>query len=213
MMATAVARNPKHTSVTFKGAVPKRQPPGVVLPVLSWAESPNFSDRHVGMKPFLVVFHRPVGRYGPSIEWLCSPDSAASAHWISEGNKTGVDVATQLVPWHLKAWACADFNSSSYNLEVDDDAWNGTDLGALLTACRAAAYLCKKTGIPAVSAEKDPLHKAGLVRHIALGKPGGGHTDPTEDEALWRWTVRRTQWELDRGGFRKTYGRGRLAKI
>src|SRR6185369_13546757 len=149
------------------------------------------------------------------IRTLREPDNhgnPVSAHVITEGNRTGVDVATQLVPWHRKAWACAQFNTSSYNLEVDDDAWDGDDLGAAFTAARIVAFLCKKTGIPPVWSRK-PLTTPGVIRHYDLGRAGGGHTDPTTDPVYWRWFLRQVVREFDRGEFRRTGGVGHLQKV
>lgn len=187
---------------------------GAVLPKLAWRESPNQSARTLprGHVPYLVVWHRPVGRYRPSVDWLCNPDSQASAHIITEGNNTGVDVATQLVPWDRKAWACAAFNSPSYNVEVDDDAWDGNDPAALTTAARIGAWLTWKTGIP-TQWSTDPLNRPGHVFHRDLGRAGGGHEDPTEDPAVRRYFMQQIRRELERGGFRKTWGRGRLYRI
>ncbi len=185
-----------------------------MLPQLAWQESPNQSGRalHKGAVPFLIVVHRPVGSYHGSADWLCNPKSQASAHVLTEGNGTGVDVATQLVAWDRKAWHAMAFNSISYGIEVDDDAWDGGDKGAFLTAARIVAFLCARTGIPAAQA-RNPLANAGVVRHADLGAAGGGHTDPTLDATLWRGFLRQVVRELDRGGFRKTWGRGRLAKV
>ena len=185
---------------------------GVVLPKLTWQESPNWSERSPGIVPYLIVAHRPVGSYHGSADWLCNPKAQASAHVLTEGNGTGVDEATQLVPWDKKAWACASFNSASYNIEVDDDAWNGKDPDALRVAARIFAFICSKTGIPPIQS-KNPLHDPGIVRHIDLGRAGGGHTDPTEDNALWRSFLKMVAAELDRGGFRATWGKGRFKRI
>lgn len=183
--------------------------PGVILPKLAYRESPNQSPRtlHKGVKPYLIVVHRPVGSYHGSASWLCNPRSQASAHILTEGNKTGVDVATQLVPWHRKAWHAQAFNSVSYGIEVDDDAWNNVDKGAFLTAARIVAFICHKTGIPAVQSKR-PTHQPGIVRHYDLGAAGGGHTDPTLNNVLWNTFLRRVRLELMLGGFRKHYGKG-----
>ena len=164
--------------------------------------------------------HRPVpdrrpppGRlYHGSATWLCNPKAEASAHVLTEGNGTEVDTATQLVAWDKKAWACASFNSASYNIEVDDNAWDGSDPGAFAVAARIFAFICEQTGIPPVWS-KDPLHKPGIVRHIDLGRAGGGHTDPTTDVKLWTSFVKQVGKELERGGFRKTWGRGTFKRI
>ena len=184
----------------------------VSMPRLEWRQSPNWSERSPGIVPYLIVAHRPVGSYHGSADWLCNPKAQASAHVLTEGNGTRVDEATQLVPWDKKAWACASFNSASYNIEVDDNAWDGTDPDALRVAARIFAFICDKTGIPAVHS-KDPLHQQGIVRHVDLGRAGGGHTDPTLDMVLWRRFVKMVGAELDRGGFRKTWGRGSFKTI
>lgn len=194
-------------------SLPRKPPKPVVLPSpLPFFESPNQSDRSHGITPYLIVVHRPVGKYGPSISWLRNPKAEVSSHIITEGNKTGVDVATQLVPWHKKAWAAALFNSPGYQLEIDDDAWDGDDLGAAFTAARICAFIGWKTGIP-MTWSQNPTHTPGLIRHYDLGRAGGGHTDPTTDKVFWRWFVRQCVRERDRGDFRKTWGRGRFVKL
>jgi hypothetical protein len=184
----------------------------VVMPKLDWQPSPNWSERSPGIVPYLVVAHRPVGNYHGSADWLCNPKAQASAHVLTEGNGTGVDEATQLVPWDKKAWACASFNSASYNIEVDDNAWDGTDKDALRVAARIFAFICIKTGIPPVQS-KNPLHDPGIVRHVDLGRAGGGHTDPTENLPLWRSFLKMVGQEVERGGFRATWGRGSFKRI
>lgn len=181
---------------------------------LPWRSSQNESARLHGITPYLIVLHRPVGLYGPSIKWLRESrgDQAVSAHIITEGNNTGVDVATQLVQWHRKAWAAAAFNSVGYQLEVDDDAWDGDDLGAAFTAMRICAFIGWKTGIP-MQWSLRPLSQPGLVRHFDLGRAGGNHTDPTTDTAYWRWFVRGCQRERDRGRFRAQWGKGTFVQL
>lgn len=185
----------------------------VTLPPLAWRPSRNYSLRRLpqGVTPYLVCVHRPVGKYGPSIEWLRNPKSQASAHVITEGNRTGVDVATQLVAWDRKAWACELYNSVTYNIEVDDNAWDGSDPGAFERAARLVAFVCHKAKLPAVWA-KDPHWNGGIIRHLDLGAAGGGHTDPTSDLRLWRRFVKECELELLHGGFRRTYGRGLIVR-
>jgi hypothetical protein len=131
-----------------------------------------------------------------------------SAHLLTDSNR----VAAQLVPWDRKAWACAGFNAASYNVEVDDDAWNGRDPHAWATAARIVAFLCKRTGIPP-SWSRDPTHAPGVVRHYDLGLVGGGHEDPTKDALLWRRFMADVLHEHTRGGFRPTWGVGELRRI
>jgi hypothetical protein len=124
----------------------------------------------------------------------------------------GVDVATQLVPWDQKAWACASFNSISYNVEADDDAWDGDDWSAFFSAAHIVAFLCHKTHIPAVWT-KDPLHKPGIVRHLDLGLAGGGHSDPTSNLTIWRNFIKQAKSDVTETHFRKTYGKGKLIPL
>lgn len=123
-----------------------------------------------------------------------------------------MDVATQLVPWDRKAWSCESFNSYSYNVEVDDDAWDGDDWGALFTAARITAFLCRRTGIRP-HWTRDPLHVAGVCRHLDLGSAGGGHTDPTTRTEVWQYFLSGMQIEYERGHFRDKWGRGELRKV
>lgn len=183
------------------------------LPKLAFRDSPNQSARMIA-KPFLIVVHRPVGAYGPSIEWLCNPRSQASAHIVTEGRDRNPDIATQLVPWDRKAWACVSFNSASYNLEIDDDAWEDTarDVGAFHVAARIAAFLCKKTGIPPHTSRR-PTHDPGVISHFKLGAAGGGHTDPTTSDTEWQRFMRAVRREFDRGHFRDHWGKGTLVRI
>lgn len=178
---------------------------GVVLPPLRWHESPNQSARR--SVPYLVVVHRPVGGYASATATFLDKGSKVSAHVLTDSSRE----ATQFVAWDRKAWSCEAFNSASYNIEVDDDAWT-SDHAALMTAARIVAYLCKRTGIPPAWS-RDPLTVPGVVRHYDLGRAGGGHTDPTTDTALWRQFVDMVKFQYDRGGFRPEWGVGRLARI
>ena len=125
----------------------------VILPKLVWRESPNQSARNSVAysnphgAPFLLVAHRPVGSYHGSVDWLCNARSQASCHVLTEGSGTGLDVATQLVRWERKAWTEMSFNSISYGVEVDDDAWlSPQGHSAWLSAARIFAFLSYKTG-------------------------------------------------------------------
>lgn len=181
---------------------------GVVLPPLRQHPSPNVADRLHGIIPYLVVLHRPVGSYGSAERTLTDPAAQVSAHLLTDSNREAV----QLVPWDRKAWTCATFNSASYNLEIDDDAWNGRDPAALATAARITAFLCKRTGIPPVWTHH-PHDVPGVCRHYDLGRAGGGHTDPTTDVQVWRRLMQAVVAEFDRGEFRRTYGVGLLHRI
>ena len=178
------------------------------LPPLRQHPSPNVSDRLHGIVPYLIVLHRPVGGFDGAERTLCDPAAQVSAHILTDSNREAV----QLVAFDHKAWACASFNSVSYNLEIDDHAWSGEDHPARATAARIAAYICHKTGIPARWSHL-PTAAAGLVRHYDLGTAGGGHTDPTTDDANWRGFVAMVKTEVERGGFRPSWGKGTLQRI
>jgi hypothetical protein len=183
-----------------------------VLPRLRQHASPSQSSRR-GVIPYLIVLHRPAGSYAGSEATLVDPrpddpEAAVSAHILTDSNREAV----QLVPWDRKAWTCEAFNSPSYNLEIDDDAWNGHDPAALETAARITAFLCKRTGIPPTWTLQ-PTHAAGVCRHYDLGRAGGGHTDPTTDVRVWRGFMEKVRHEYDRGGFRPSWGVGTLHRI
>ena len=180
----------------------------VTLPPLRFHGSPNKSLRLNGMVPYLVVVHRPVGGFAGAEATLTDPATQVSAHILTDSNREAV----QLVPWHLKAWACASFNSASYNIEVDDDAWSGHDRAGLETAARIVAFICKRTGIPPTWTHL-PTHAPGVVRHYDLGLAGGGHTDPTTDAQVWRNFMLLVQQQYDRGGFRPSWGQGTFAQV
>lgn len=176
----------------------------IVLPALTFKASPNVSSRH-GEKVHLLVAHRPVGSYEGAVNYLCTTAAQASAHIVLKGD--GLE-ATQLVGWDEKAWACVAFNAFSENFEIADELWlpAAKDSHGLKVAARIFAFRCKKRGIPPIWT-KDPLRVAGICRHYDLGIAGGGHTDPTTDEALWKHFITLVKTEFDRGGFRPTWGR------
>jgi hypothetical protein len=173
-----------------------------VLPPLHWHPSPNVSSRH-GQKVHLIVAHRPVGSYDGSIATLCDPAREASAHVITK--KGGLE-ATQLVAWDEKAWACEAFNAFSDNIEFSDEMWVGGDPHGLAVAARIVAFRCHVRGIPAVWTH-DPMNKPGVCRHYDLGVIGGGHTDPTTLTGTWVSFMVMVKAELERGGFRQSWGR------
>ena len=180
---------------------------GVALPPLKWRESPNVSVRRLPVR--MVVVHRPVGGYEGSIEALCNPAHAASAHVIV---KEDGSEATQLVAWQRKAWACVTFNSPSDNIETPDWIWTGpltADALRVMHVCaRIVAFRLYKRGFPAVWLRGGALiHGRGFTRHIDLGALGGGHSDPTQDVHRWQVFAGLVAHELARGGFPLQWGR------
>ena len=177
-------------------------PVPIVLPPLVDHPSPNFSSRN-GEKVHLIVCHRPVGSYEGSINFLCRPSAQASAHVIT---KPGGLEATQLVGWGEKAWACVAFNAFSDNIEFSDEMWVGEDPHGLAVAARIVAFRCHVRGIPPTWT-KTPATIPGVCRHYDLGIAGGGHTDPTTDDAIFASFITMVAAEYKRGGFRKEWGR------
>lgn len=185
---------------------------GVVLPELRWRESPNQSDRHAPVR--FVTVHRPVGSYRGSIETLCDPQTGqpwrrVSAHAIvrEDGRE-----ATQLVPWHRKAWHCAAFNSDSEGIETPDHIWTepltAERLFVMTVCARIVAFRLHRHGWPATWLTGGALLAGhGFTRHYDLGAAGGGHQDPTRDLARWHVFVALVQHELARGAFRPAWGR------
>jgi hypothetical protein len=184
---------------------------GLVLPPLPFDPSPNFSKRQHGIVPYLVCVHRPVGSFESALHALKDdkrdPEDRVSAHVLTEHLR-----AVQLVPWNLKAWTCATFNSATYNIEVDDNAWDGSDWDAFYTAAHITAWICHKTSIPPFWS-RDPQHTPGVIRHLDLGRAGGGHTDPTSNLVLWKNFVRQVDHDVVHTGWRSTWGRGKFLKV
>lgn len=179
--------------------------PPVILPRLVWRRSPNYSQRLSPVR--LVVVHRPVGSYAGAVEHLCQPATQASAHVVVRDD--GLE-ATQLVAWANKAWACVSFNSASDNIETPDAIWHPDAEGSFpwQVCARIVAFRLHERGLPAHWVRGEGLlHAEGLTRHLDLGIAGGGHTDPTEDRALWRPFVAEVAAQLKRGGFRRVCGR------
>jgi N-acetyl-anhydromuramyl-L-alanine amidase AmpD len=175
-----------------------------VLPPLEERHSPNQSARILpaGQNPHLVVVHRPVGSYDSATGTFEDPASQVSAHLL-----VGELGARQFVPWDRKAWACVAFNSMSYNVEVEDEAWVGQGPQALAYAARVVAYICTRSGIPPVWSQH-PTNLPGVCRHYDLGLAGGGHTDPTTSTPVWQHFMAMVEAEHALGGFRAVYGQG-----
>lgn len=179
-----------------------------VLPPLVQAPSPNQSPRLHGATVVGLVVHRPVGSYAGAIATMRDPKHEAAAHAIvrDDGRQ-----ATQLVPWNRKAWHAAAFNSYTIGVETPDAVWLeqvGRPSYAKRVCARVFAYLAHKHAIPARAVTGADLiaGKRGLVRHLDLGAMGGGHTDPTSREDVWHEFVELVAHELDRGGFRPSWG-------
>lgn len=200
----------------------------VVLPELSWAGTPNESARTAGAKARLVVLHRwgvkpaetreeAVSRLAGTVAYLRKPEVEVSAHVVYGGSLCPASQrAVQLVKWDRKAWTQAALNSVALSIECADGVWEPAGKGKVLDepglaqVARMTGWLCLHGGVPAVWASGP--EGRGIARHLDLGELGNpnGHSCPTTDTVLWRRFVSMVRAEVERGGYRKSWGRGRL---
>lgn len=174
----------------------------VILPPLSWVPSPNYSERARGTTLDLIVVHDTEGGYGSAVSWFANRHSQVSAHIVLKEDGTQ---ATQMVPYSLKAWHCAAFNSRSIGLEMAGFAKAGYGEHEWAVAARIVGFLLHRFKIPAQWSHGG--EGPGFCRHYDLGAQGGNHTDPTTDDAVWGGFVERVQAEVKRGGFLRSWGR------
>lgn len=174
----------------------------IILPPLHWRESPNQSARERGSKIDLIVVHDTEGGYEGAINWFANSHSDVSAHIVL---KEDGSEATQMVPYARKAWHAGAFNSRSIGLEMAGFAKQGYGEHEWAVAARIVAFLLHKYRLPPYWARGGG--GPGFCRHYDLGQAGGGHRDPTTDDAVWARFVHQVQDKLKRGGFRKTWGR------
>lgn len=148
----------------------------ITLPNLKWVASPNFSERSA--KVDLIVVHDCEGSYAGSVAWFANQASQVSAHYVL---KEDGSEATQMVGLDKKAWHACAFNSRSVGIEMGGTAARGFPEDQIQAACNMTAFLLKKFGIPCNLSEggKSP----GFCSHHMLGKAGGGHFDPTANDA------------------------------
>ena len=174
----------------------------VALPPLKWAESPNYSERAAGVSLDLIIVHDTEGGYEGAVRWFGNRHSQVSAHLVL---KEDGSEATQMVPYSKKAWHCAAFNSRSVGLEMAGFAKAGYGEREWAVAARIVAFLLHKYALPARWARGGS--GPGFCRHYDLGAAGGGHHDPTTDDAVWEAFGARVEAEAKRGGFHSTWGR------
>jgi hypothetical protein len=145
--------------------------------------SPNQSARNHGDAAVrLVVAHTPEGGYDSTVGFIMRPTSQVSYHLLIR--KDGTE-ATQLVPWHRKAWHAGPVNSLSDGVAVEGFArhFNLADPGTRMLAREIAKRLvarrlpCQWTTDPA---------KGGFCRH---GDLQSDRTDPTGNLDHWRLFV------------------------
>jgi N-acetyl-anhydromuramyl-L-alanine amidase AmpD len=141
----------------------------------------NRSSRR-GVLPDTIVIHSTEGHNRPGISdleglggWFDLSSAAVSAHKgvDAEGN------SATYVPDAEKAWACADWNARTLNLELIGFAawtrgiWKRDYRKGLNTAAKIVAEWSIKHNIPL-----DRRVPKGVGSHEQLGEAGGNHHDP-----------------------------------
>lgn len=153
--------------------------------------SPNQSERvHGNDAVRLVIVHTPEGSYSSAIATCLNPDAEVSYHLLIK--KDGTE-ATQLVPYHRKAWHAGPLNSLSDGISVEGFAkhFDLADAGSKQAAKMVARRLYARGLKPQWTT--DPA-KGGFCRH---GDLQSNRSDPTPDLAEWRLFVNMVQAEYD----------------
>lgn len=174
----------------------------IALPRLHWLPSPNFSARTSSVD--LIVVHDTEGGYSGAISWFANPASKVSAHFVLR--EDGAE-AMQMVHLDKKAWHAVKLNSRSIGIEMAGFAAKGFADAEWIAAARVVAWLLKEYKLPVQWAKKGV--GPGFTSHYDLGASGGGHTDPTTDNAKWQRFVDLVQavpqsllpdtWPMDHG--------------
>lgn len=174
----------------------------IVLPELTWRESPNRSSRH-GARPRILVWHETAGAYQGAVSWLCNPRAQASAHLVIREDGLA---ATQLVQLTEKAWHAAAFNPVAVGVEHANVTAKGfASEHQLAVSARVFGWLCLELEIPPRWSRDG--HSPGICRHADLGQAGGGHTQCGPGRADWLRFLAMVHRELERGGYREHWAR------
>lgn len=137
------------------------------------AASPNHGPRPTGAKPCVIVLHSTCCSLSVARNWLCSPQSKVSAHFLV-GRSGRVE---QLVPlgrtaWHagVSSWrGRAHVNRFSIGIEMEhldgQQDWPAMQVKAVVALCR---LLMSRYDIPV----------AQIVSHAEVARPHGRKVDP-----------------------------------
>ncbi len=187
------------------------------LPELKWEPTHNCGSRNDSPIRLVVVHrwgvrftdeHAELASYHGVVNYFKQPKSQVSAHIVYPGSAAPGE-ATQMVPWHLKAWAEAYYNPDSVEIESADAIWLGHDPAGFHQLAHIVAYLLHHYHLPPralTSAQVATSH--GFCRHADLGLLGGGHTScPATDLSLWHSFAHLVVSEYQRGGFRHMWGK------
>jgi hypothetical protein len=182
----------------------------IVLPDLQWIPGAH-SQRH-GRGPTLIVVHRWAGGTYPGvIAEFKNPANQASAHIVYAGSVGKyANKAAQMVLGKDKAWTqYPTYNEIGFSIECADAIWLGQDPHGFDVTARMVAWLLHHYKLPNKWVRGAALVNApfGYTRHYDLGALGGGHTDPTTNEAKWLRFCGRVDREVARGGFREVWAR------
>ena len=166
----------------------------MILPELTWRASPNISARTAKIDQ--VIVHDCQASAASAVSWFSQERSRVSAHLVLAEAGTQV---VQMVAFHDKAWHAMIANSRSIGLEMGGLAERGFPQVEWQAAANIVAYLCHRFGIPPVWCKGG--HAPGFTSHYDLGKPGGGHSDPTTDPKVWAAFVARVEAASKAGGY------------
>jgi hypothetical protein len=135
--------------------------------------SPNHSSRN-GHAISMLVLHSTAGGAQSSLNWLCSPASGVSSHFVI--TKAGTIyrlVNEERAAWHAgrASWhGVTDCNAASLGIELEN-ANDGRDPypPAQLSSCRD---LCRSL------VARYHIARGDVVRHLDIAMPHGRKTDP-----------------------------------
>jgi hypothetical protein len=156
----------------------------------------------------LVVVHDPEGGFDSTTGWIKQKRAQVSYHvLLDEVAKR----ARQFVPWNMKAWSAARFNSQSDNVSISGFAGNKWSFAALNRLARVVAFRLHKRKLPAkfiprpINPDNPPR---GWTFHSELGAAGGGHTDPGLTGVKKAFLIAAVKFHKARGKFRPRWGVG-----
>jgi N-acetylmuramoyl-L-alanine amidase len=136
------------------------------------------------------------------VSWFAQQRSQVSAHLVlsEDGSK-----CAQCVPYLKKAWHACNANDYSIGIELAGVQPNTLPQSQIDRLCRITAFLCHRFNVP-VRWSGDSGHGwGGICTHKSLGAFGGNHGDPGGFDI--ERAIHQTQAELNRGGFRPSWGR------
>ncbi len=151
----------------------------LVLPMLTWTASPNYSSRS-GQRVRLIVAHDCEGSFAGSVSWFATAKSQVSAHIVLSEDGTR---AVQMVAWGNKAWHACNVNSISEGIEAAGFAAKGLGAPEWKALAAIVAFRLRANAIPCQRAAA-ANNWTGYCQHVDLGAMGGGHHDITLDATI-----------------------------